>query len=40
MVAEELTALLDANPDPAAEIRLGRYVKADGSLTDAYSAPT
>jgi hypothetical protein len=31
--------LLDSNPDPAAEIRLGRYVKADGTLTDAYSAP-
>ena len=39
MVAEQLTALLDQNPDPAAEIRLGRYVKADGTLTDAYSAP-
>jgi hypothetical protein len=38
-VAENLTALLDENPDPAADIRLGRYVKADGSLTDAYSHP-
>src|SRR5205823_11207164 len=27
------------NPDPTARIRLGRYVKADGRLTDAYSAP-
>src|SRR6185503_10118325 len=39
MVAENLAALLDQKPDPAAEIRLGRYVKADGTLTDAYSAP-
>jgi hypothetical protein len=39
MVAEKLTALLDQSPDPAAEIRLGRYVKADGTLTDAYSHP-
>ncbi len=38
-VAEKLTDLLDQNPDPTAEIRLGRYVKADGSLTDAYSTP-
>jgi hypothetical protein len=34
LVAEELTNLLDDNPDPAAEVRLGRYVKADGSLTN------
>ena len=39
LVAHHLTDLLDATPDPAAQIRLGRYVKADGSLTDAYSAP-
>ncbi len=39
MVAEHLTDLLDQQPDPAAEIRLGRYVKADGTLTDAYSVP-
>jgi hypothetical protein len=38
-VAEKLTEMLDQNPDPAAEIRLGRYVKADGTLTDAYSNP-
>ena len=38
-VAQKLTELLDAHPDPLAEIRLGRYVKADGSLTNAYSAP-
>ena len=39
LVAEHLTDLLDQTPDPVAEIRLGRYVKADGTLTDAYSAP-
>jgi hypothetical protein len=39
MVAQKLTDLLDQNPDPTAEIRLGRYVKADGSLTDAYVGP-
>jgi hypothetical protein len=39
MVADNLADLLDQNPDPAAEIRLGRYVKADGTLTDAYSVP-
>jgi hypothetical protein len=39
MVAENLTALLDRDPDPAAEIRRGRYVKEDGTLTDAYTAP-
>jgi hypothetical protein len=39
MVAQKLTDLLDQNPDPTAEIRLGRYVKADGSLTDAYTSP-
>ena len=38
-VAQKLTDLLDQHPDPAADIRLGRYVKADGSLTDAYSNP-
>ncbi|MGA8219077.1 MAG: hypothetical protein WB771_10955 [Solirubrobacterales bacterium] len=38
-VAEQLTALLDASPDPTADIRLGRFVKADGSLTDAYTTP-
>jgi uncharacterized repeat protein (TIGR01451 family) len=40
MVAQNSAALLDANPDPTAEFRLGRYVKADGSLTDAYVGPT
>jgi hypothetical protein len=39
MVAQNLTSLLDQKPDSAAEVRLGRYVKADGTLTDAYSAP-
>jgi hypothetical protein len=39
MVAEQLTALLDQNPDPAAEFRLGRYVRVDGTLTAAYSNP-
>jgi hypothetical protein len=34
MVAEKLTDLLDQNPDPTAEIRIGRFVKADGTLTD------
>jgi hypothetical protein len=38
-VAQQLTDLLDQHPDPAADVRLGRYVKADGSLTDAYSNP-
>ena len=38
-VAENLTALLDENPDPTAIFRVGRYVKADGTLTDAYSVP-
>jgi hypothetical protein len=37
LVAEKLTALLDQSPDPNAQIRLGRYVKADGTLTDAYT---
>jgi hypothetical protein len=39
MVAQNLSDLLDQNPDPTAEIRLGRYVKADGTLTDGWSAP-
>jgi hypothetical protein len=39
IVAQNLTDLLDQDPDPAADIRLGRYVKADGTLTDAYSNP-
>jgi hypothetical protein len=39
MVAEKLTELLDQNPDPTAEIRVGRYVEADGSLTDPYVGP-
>jgi hypothetical protein len=39
LVAEHLSSLLDQSPDPTAEIRLGRYVKADGTLTDAYSVP-
>jgi hypothetical protein len=38
-VAKHLTELLDQHPDPTAEIRLGRYVRADGSLTPAYTAP-
>ena len=38
-VAQELTALLDESPDPTAAIRLGRFVKVDGSLTDAYTTP-
>jgi hypothetical protein len=33
MVAERLTALLDQTPDPTAEIRQGRYIRADGSLS-------
>jgi hypothetical protein len=33
LVAENLTDILDDNPDPVAEVRLGRYIKADGSLT-------
>src|SRR6266540_1081636 len=40
MVAQKLTDLLDESPDPSAEIRLGRYVKADGTLTDAYTGPS
>ncbi len=39
LVAQKLTALLDGEPDLTAQIRLGRYVKADGSLTDAYKGP-
>ena len=39
MVAEKLTELLAKKPDPTATIRLGRYVKANGKLTDAYMAP-
>jgi hypothetical protein len=39
LVAQNLTDLLDQNPDPAADIRLGRFVKRDGTLTDAYSNP-
>ena len=38
-MAQKLTALLDGEPDLTAQIRLGRYVKADGSLTDAYKGP-
>jgi hypothetical protein len=33
MVAEELTALLDGTPNPAAHIVPGRFVYADGSLS-------
>jgi hypothetical protein len=40
LVAQKLTTLLDQTPDPNAQIRLGRYVKADGTLTDAYTTPT
>jgi len=40
LVAQKLTALLDQTPNPNTQIRLGRYVKADGSLTDAYTTPT
>jgi hypothetical protein len=36
-VAQNLTDLLAAHPDPRAQVRLGRYVKADGHLTDPYS---
>jgi hypothetical protein len=32
-VADQLTALLDKQPDPAAHIRLGRFVMPDGSLS-------
>ncbi|MDX6663171.1 MAG: hypothetical protein QOG09_1273 [Solirubrobacterales bacterium] len=32
-VAQLLTDLLDQTPDPAAEIRLGRYILPDGSLS-------
>jgi hypothetical protein len=32
-VAQHLTALLDENPDPAASVRRGRYVYADGTLS-------
>jgi len=39
LVARKLAELLDASPDPIAEIRLGRYVKADGTLTNAYVGP-
>ena len=39
MVAQKLTELLEKRPDPKARIRLGRYVKANGKLTDAYTAP-
>jgi uncharacterized repeat protein (TIGR01451 family) len=35
VVAEKLTELLDQNPDPTAEFRVGRYVNADGTLTSA-----
>jgi hypothetical protein len=40
LVAQKLTALLDQTPNPNTQIRLGRYVKADGSLTDAYTTPS
>jgi hypothetical protein len=39
-VAQKLTDLLSAHPDPTASILVGRYVRADGSLTAAYSAPS
>ena len=39
LLAHKLTDLLDTDPDPIAEIRLGRYVKADGTLTNAYVGP-
>jgi hypothetical protein len=32
-VANQLTALLSKRPDPTAHIRLGRFVRADGSLS-------
>jgi hypothetical protein len=32
-VANQLTALLDKHPDPTAQIRLGRFVMPDGSLS-------
>jgi len=39
LLAHNLADLLDAHPDPIAAIRLGRYVKADGTLTNAYVGP-
>jgi len=38
-VANRLSALLDATPDPLAHIATGRYVKADGSLTARPTTP-
>jgi hypothetical protein len=32
-VADQLTALLDKRPDPTAQIRLGRFVMPDGTLS-------
>jgi len=40
LVAEKLTALLDQTPDPNAQVRQGRYVRADGTLTAAYTTAT
>jgi hypothetical protein len=33
LVAEHLTKILNRHPDPLAQVRLGRYVYADGSLS-------
>jgi hypothetical protein len=33
LVAQHLTAILDKHPDPLAQVRLGRFVYADGSLS-------
>jgi hypothetical protein len=38
-VAKRLTDLVDQHPDPNAQIRLGRYIRADGSLTAPYTGP-
>ncbi|MDQ6915139.1 MAG: hypothetical protein M3155_04930 [Actinomycetota bacterium] len=39
LVAQNLADILDKAPDPTAAIRVGRYIKADGTLTDPYTAP-
>jgi hypothetical protein len=38
LIAQNVSALLDQTPDPTAQIRVGRFVKADGKLTNAYSS--
>jgi hypothetical protein len=37
LVAQHLSDLLDQTPDPAARFRVGRFVRADGTLTAAYT---